>query len=184
MCRSRFCRSSDCNVQMPMHQRAETRLLSAPLQGFNDPLSRHADYVSNADIIRIADRRFAPAKRRNRETWLYFMSADMKYTAHGAGTPFSQLQTGPIGSGPCPGLSPDSLVQRGTRMRVRSARPGRVAHLPQKPKCYEIVCETFDNIIELRRPGCQYDALCRIGMTARQADSSGRLRRITLFPRG
>ena len=36
------CRSSDCNVQMRLHQRADARLLSAPLQGINDPLSRYA----------------------------------------------------------------------------------------------------------------------------------------------
>ncbi len=53
------------------------RLLSAPLQGFNDPLSRYAH----------------PNVRR-------------------AGTPFSQLQTRPKRPDPCPGLSPDSLVQR------------------------------------------------------------------------
>ena len=36
-------------------------------------------------------------------------------------------------------------------MRVRPPCRGRVAHLPQKPKCYEIVCETVDNIISFGR---------------------------------
>ena len=40
------------------------------------------------------------------------------------------------GPDPCPGFSPDSLVQQRTRMRVRRER--RVAHLPQKPKCMRL----------------------------------------------
>ena len=36
------CRSSDLNVRTPSRQRAATRLLSIPLQDFNDPLSRYA----------------------------------------------------------------------------------------------------------------------------------------------
>ena len=84
--RRAVCRSSDLNVQPRSNrvQRAGARLLSIPLQDLNDPLSRYTLPVMPADItVCVQSRRFVL-------------------------TATNQI----LGSDPCPGFSPDSLVQR------------------------------------------------------------------------
>ena len=94
-----------------MHQRTHPAFSPGHYSPSNDRLSPYADY---------------PAQKR------YFVITATKEACIFASMHLAAAPT-------CPGISPDSLVQQGTRMRVRRFMRLRVAHLPQKPFSYSII---------------------------------------------
>ena len=88
-----------------LHQRTHLAFSPGHDSPSNDRLSPYADY---------------PAQKR------YFVITATKEAHIFASMHLAAAPT-------CPGISPDSLVQQGTRMRVRRFMRLRVAHLPQKP---------------------------------------------------
>ena len=92
---SGVCRSSDFYIQMQsfqLHQRTHLAFSPGHDSPSNDRLSPYADY---------------PAQKR------YFVITATKEACIFASMHLAAAPT-------CPGISPDSLVQQGTRMRVRS----------------------------------------------------------------
>ena len=111
---SEVCRSSDFYIQALLLNIAPahaSRLLSGPWQPFQWPA--------------FAVCRCSAQKR-------YFVITATKGACIFASMHLAAAPT-------CPGISPDSLVQQGTRMRVRRFMRLRVAHLPQKPFSYSII---------------------------------------------
>ena len=101
---ARVCRSSDFYIQMQsfqLHQRTHLAFSPGHDSPSNDRLSPYADY---------------PAQKR------YFVITATKGACIFASMHLAAAPT-------CPGISPDSLVQQGTRMRVRSffASSGRAS---------------------------------------------------------
>ena len=94
-----------------LHQRTHLAFSPGHDSPSNDRLSPYADY---------------PAQKR------YFVITATKEACIFASMHLAAAPT-------CPGISPDSLVQQGTRMRVRRFMRLRVAHLPQKPFSYSII---------------------------------------------
>ena len=90
------CRSSDFYIQLllllKLHQRTHFAFSPGHYSPSNDRLSPYADY---------------PAQKR------YFVITATKEACIFASMHLAAAPT-------CPGISPDSLVQQGTRMRVRS----------------------------------------------------------------
>ena len=93
---SEVCRSSDFYIQLQpllkLHQRTHFAFSPGHYSPSNDRLSPYADY---------------PAQKR------YFVITATKEACIFASMHLAAAPT-------CPGISPDSLVQQGTRMRVRS----------------------------------------------------------------
>ena len=111
---SGVCRSSDFYIQMQsfqLHQRTHFAFSPGHYSPSNDRLSPYTDY---------------PAQKQ------YFVITATKEACIFASMHLAAAPT-------CPGISPDSLVQQGTRMRVRRFMRLRVAHLPQKPFSYSII---------------------------------------------